>query len=181
MHKNWGVFIAAIFIVILTECILLCCRKVARNVPGNYILLLIFTLGESYMVSNICSYYSLSQPKVVILAGLGTVLITLACTIYAFTTKTDFTLMGGFMWIMGMTALVLVLFTWVFRWNTFIHNFIIALCILFFGIFLIFDTQMIVGKGKHKLSLDDYVIGALILYVDIITIFVYLLDLLSKR
>lgn len=32
-----------------------------------------------------------------------------------------------------------------------------------------------------QLSMDDYVVGALILYIDIIQIFLYLLELLSKK
>jgi FtsH-binding integral membrane protein len=46
---------------------------------------------------------------------------------------------------------------------------------------LIHDTQLIVGKGKWKLGLDDYIVGALIIYVDIITIFLYLLALFAKK
>ena len=145
MQKNWGILIGAIVIVIVTECILFCCRGTARKVPVNYILLLIFTLGEAYLVSSICSFYALSQPEVLIFAGLGTVLITLTCTIYAFITKTDFTLMGSFMWILCASVLILVIFTWWLKWKLFLYNFVIALCIFIFGIFLIFDTQLIVG------------------------------------
>ena len=181
MQKNWGLMIVAGVMIIVTECMLLCCRSVARKVPLNYILLGLFTICEAYIVSASCSYASLSQPGILIEAGLGTALITLACTIYAFTTKSDFTVMGGAMWILAMTLLVLILSTWVFRWNTILYNSIIALCIFVFGIFLVFDTQLIVGKGKHRLSLDDYIIAALILYLDIITIFLYLLELLRDK
>ena len=181
MQKNWGVLIFAFVTAISTEITIICCRKPAKKVPLNYLLLLVFTLCQAYIVSNLCSYYALSQPGVIVSAGLGTVLITFACTIYAFTTKTDFTLMGGLIFILCMSVIVLGVFTWVFRMNSFLYNCIISLCIFVFGIFLIYDTQLIVGKGRHKLSIDDYVIAALILYVDIITIFVYLLSLLSEK
>ena len=181
MQKNWGFLIVAFIVMIFTEIALICCRKMARKVPVNYILLLIFTLCESYLVANICSYYAISQPGIVIMSGLGTALITLACTLYAFFTKTDFTMMGGMIWLLAMSLLILVLFSFLFVWNTFLYNCIIAFCIFLMGIFLIYDTQLIVGKGKHKLSLDDYVIGALLIYTDIITIFLYLLALLGKK
>ena len=181
MQKNWGVLIFAFVTAIILEITIICCRKPARKVPLNYFLLLLFTLCEAYIVSNLCSYYALSQPGVIVLAGLGTVLITFACTIYAFTTKTDFTLMGGFIFVLCMALLILVMFTWVLRINSILQNCIISLCIFVFGIFLIYDTQLIVGKGRHKLSIDEYVIAALILYVDIITIFVYMLSLLSDK
>ena len=35
------------------------------------------------------------------------------------------------------------------------------------------------GGTKHELSLDDYIIGALMLYIDIIGLFLELLRLLS--
>ena len=183
MQQNWGILVAAIFVMIFTEIALLCCRKMARKVPTNYILLLIFTLCETYLVGNICSYYALSQPGIVQVAGLGTSVITAACTLYAFTTKTDFTIMGGLIWLLSFSLMLLILFTWIIGgiYNSFVNNAIISLCIFLMGIFLIYDTQLIVGKGKHKLSLDDYVIGALIIYVDIITIFLYILALFGKK
>ena len=85
------------------------------------------------------------------------------------------------MWILALTLIFLMIATWVLKWNRVLYNCIIALCIVVFGIFLIFDTQLIVGKGRHRLSLDDYIIAALILYLDIITIFLYLLDLLKDK
>ena len=40
----WPLAFAAIFIGIIVEVALICCRSVARKVPTNYILLLVFTL-----------------------------------------------------------------------------------------------------------------------------------------
>lgn len=36
--------------------LLFCVPKFAWKVPYNYILLLIFTICEGYMISNLCSY-----------------------------------------------------------------------------------------------------------------------------
>jgi protein lifeguard len=181
MEQNWGFLLLAIFVVIGTEIALICVRPLARKVPINFILLAIFTFAESYMVSYISSYYAADNSDTVIMAGAGTVLITLACTLYACTTKTDFTMMGGMIWCLSMSLMMLALFSWIFAFNNFMYNAITALCIFLFGIFLIYDTQLIVGKGKHKLSLDDYIVGAMIIYLDIITIFLYLLQLLGRR
>jgi hypothetical protein len=43
--------------MIVTEITILCC-KVGRSPPYNYLLLLIFTLSEAYMVSFICAIVS---------------------------------------------------------------------------------------------------------------------------
>ena len=52
------------------------------------ILLGVFTLSESYLVSLICSIYT---PESVLLAGVATLAATLGITFYAITSKTDFT------------------------------------------------------------------------------------------
>jgi FtsH-binding integral membrane protein len=40
---------------------------------------------------------------------------------------------------------------------------------------------MIVGNHKHKLALDDYIMGALIIYVDVIGMFLEILSLLGDK
>lgn len=51
-----------------------------------------------------------------------------------------------------------------------------------FGIFLVYDTQLVVG-GKHRaisFSSDDYIFAALNLYIDIVQLFLYLLRLFGN-
>ena len=38
----------------------------------------------------------------------------------------------------------------------------------FFGIYLVVDTQLVMGNNKYELNDEDYILGALILYIDII-------------
>ena len=71
----------------------------ARQVPTNYILLGIFTLSESYIVSFICG---LTNPEVVLVAAIMTLGITCSLTYYALTTKSDFTMAGATLFIVGM-------------------------------------------------------------------------------
>ena len=116
-------------------------------------------------------------------------MITIACTLYAFTTKNDFTYGRGMIWVLGMTLLMLMIFLTITTMSydgtdistPILYDCIIALCVLILGFFLIHDVQLIVGKGKWRLGLDDYIVGALIIYVDIITIFLYLLALFGKK
>lgn len=51
---------------------------------------------------------------------------------------------------------------------------------LLFGIYLIFDTQIIMGKFGNSLSIDDYIMGAMMLYIDIIQLFIQILKILSE-
>ena len=72
------------------------------------------------------------------------------------------------------------IFAWV-AWIPILHNLYCALGAVLFGIYLVIDTQLIVGGGRYSISMDDYVAGALILYIDIIQIFLYILSLLGNN
>lgn len=52
--------------------------------------------------------------------------------------------------------------------------------IILFSAYIIYDTQLLTGKGKHALSIDDYVLGAVMLYIDIVLLFLQILKLLGK-
>ena len=53
--------------------------------------------------------------------------------------------------------------------------------VMFFGFYLIVDTQMIMGGKGIELSVDDYVLASMLLYIDIVQIFLYLLRLLGNK
>lgn len=62
-----------------------------------------------------------------------------------------------------------------FTSSPFLRNLYCALGVLLFGIYLVVDTQMLLGGRSIELSVDDYVLASFCLYVDIIQIFLYLL------
>ena len=61
-----------------------CYRQVARTVPGNYILLGIFTIAQSYLVS--CTTMEF-EPEVVATAAIMTAAVTVSLAAYAFSDK----------------------------------------------------------------------------------------------
>lgn len=73
-----------------------------------------------------------------------TVGLTLALTIYAFTTKEDFTFFLAFMWVIGFALLLFAIFL-LFTNNPVIHIVYCILAIIFYSIYLIIDTQLIIG------------------------------------
>jgi FtsH-binding integral membrane protein len=68
-----------------------------------------------------------------------------------------------------------------FSSSPFWNNLLCALGVIIFGIYIIIDTQLIMGSHKYGITMDDYILGALILYIDIIQLFIYILRLLSER
>ena len=110
-RQNTWLFLLALGLNILIVIPLICFSSISRKVPINYILLLIWTSSESYMVSVACSFY---DPKIILSAAGLTLTATIGLTLYAIYTKTDFTFLGGLLWV---SAVVLffsgVLLLWI--------------------------------------------------------------------
>ena len=67
----------------------------------------------------------------------------------------------------------------IFWKNPIAHLIYACLGALLFSIYLIFDTQLILGKGQYSYSLDDAYLAAIQLYMDIINLFLYLLQIIG--
>ena len=61
------------------------------------------------------------------------------------------------------------------------HPFILAVLVVVYGLYLIYDTQLITCGKSHSLSYDDYILGSLLVYIDIMLIFLELLRLFGGR
>lgn len=88
------------------------------------------------MVSSICLNYSIEK---VLLAATLTCFITVGLTIYSILTKTDFTIMGGILVVLGFGFLGL-LFVGIFLKNSFYHKIVSFLGVILFGFYLVYDT-----------------------------------------
>lgn len=179
-----GLYITCLVLGIAVQCTLVCCMKVARSSPVNYILLTVFTLCWTFIIGYICALYN---AEIVMSAALMTAAITMALTTYAMFTKNDFTtLCGPFMcWgllviitvSMMMSILSMLVFSFTETWYPFAAGF----GVIIYGLFLLIDTQLVCGGGRYSLTIDDYIVGALILYLDIVMIFLELLKLFGNR
>ena len=158
-------------------CALICCGM-DKKVPNNYILLGVFTSCVSYLVG--CSCALVSDKMIVLEAAALTGAMTLAITVYAITTKTDFTVCGPVLFIMGFIfAMAGILFSFT-RSNNVIFA---AIGVFLFSFYLLVDTQMIIGGSNrsYKIDEDSYILASVALYLDIINIFLYILRILNSK
>lgn len=118
--------------------------------------------------------------KIVIQAALMTAIMVSALTTYAFTTKTDFTLHGGAL-MMCLFGLVGVSLLNMFLGSKLLDSILCWFGAFLMGLYLIFDTQAILGRGSLSLSIDDYIFAAMNLYIDIIQIFIYILRIIGDK
>lgn len=163
-------------------CALSCCRDAARTWPTNEILLLAFTTCQGIVVGFVCAHFSWQS---VILAMGITLVVFLVLTAYATFTETDFTGYGIYLivalgvFVSWSFAILFLLMAGVaLPWTLLIFD----LCgVLLFSMFVVYDTQLILGgKHEHQFTIDDYVIAALTLYLDIINLFMHLLRLVGE-
>ena len=88
--------------------------------------------------------------------------------------------MGPYLFVVIICFMIFGFFAAIFRSNT--ANIVYAcLGVLIFSMYLVYDTQLLVGGKKYQLSEEEYVFGALTIYIDVIQIFLYLLELFGRR
>lgn len=172
-----GLFFAALVITLILIIAIMCFKRIARRYPYNYIAMFTFTLFESYIVAFVCSYY---DPYVVLCAVLLAFAVTVSLTVYAFKTKSDFTVCGGVL-VSVTVSLIMFGFLMIFFHQRYVNIIFCEIAIILYSIFIVYDTQLIAGGRYQEISYDDYVIGAVMLYVDIIGLFMYILSLLGSK
>jgi len=164
----------AVAIVIMFA--LFCFPKVARSVPTNYILLGVFCLCQSWMVSCVTVF---EEPETVLIAASITAIMTIGLSMYAIFTKTDFTWYVALLWSLCFIMLQCAILS-IFYYSRISQIMISALVVFIVSIYIIIDIQLITGTHAHKYSLDDYVVAAMTLYIDIIRLFLELMRIFGE-
>jgi FtsH-binding integral membrane protein len=176
-HQNVWLWAVAMALTLVCIIALACCPDVRRTFPTNMIFLGIFTLCESFLLGSVASYYK--ADAVLIAAGI-TAVVALGLTIFAFQTKWDFTMCSG-----GLFVFLIILLCFGFLCaiiqNHILNIFYASLGALVFSMYIVFDTQMMMG-GKHQYSLspEEYIFAALNLYLDIINLFLFILSIIGQ-
>jgi FtsH-binding integral membrane protein len=119
--------------------------------------------------------YLIFPPDYVISAVLLTFGATVGLTIYAAKTDNDFTFCGAFLFAL---LLIIIFSALLFFWVGYIVFFLL-LGILIYSLYIIYDTQLIIGNKTFAYNVDDYCLAALNLYIDIIYMFIKILQLIS--
>jgi len=149
-------------------------HAVKNSYPANMALLLVFTLFESYIVGIICCMY---KTESVIIAAALTTGVTASLSVYALTAKTDFSNWGASLYA-GLWCIILgSLLQIFFPYSSMLNGLLSVAGAILFSFFIIYDTDQI----ANRMSPDDYVVGAIELYLDIINLFIYILRLIGDR
>ncbi|XP_013371389.1 PREDICTED: protein lifeguard 1 isoform X3 [Chinchilla lanigera] len=162
----------AFFAIII---ILACCGNIRREVPANYILLGLFTILEGLMLGAVSVFYSAEE---VLWATAATALVTVALTIFALQTKWDFTWLNGVLFV-SLCVLILYGILVLFVRSYWLHLLYAAIGTLLFSLYLVMDVQLMVGGHHSEMDPEEYVFAALEIYLDIINLFLFILQLIQ--
>jgi FtsH-binding integral membrane protein len=141
--------------------------------PLNFVLLSTFTLLEAFTLGVTVAFF---DTKIVLQALLITLGVFLGLTLFTFQSKYDFEGLGP--WLFGglialmMTGLVGIIIPFS---KTMDLIYAIGGCLLFSG-YIVYDTFLI----NAKLSPDEFIMGAISLYLDFINLFLSILRLLNN-
>ncbi|XP_054888686.1 protein lifeguard 3-like [Poeciliopsis prolifica] len=180
VRRNQAVYWASYAVYFITHLVLVCCKGPRRKFPWNIILLLIFTLALSYMTGTISSFYN---TKAVFLALGITAVVCIAVTVFCFQTKVDFTKCQGLFCVLGIVMFVTGIITAIvlsFKYMYWLHMLYAAIGAIVFTLFLAYHTQLLIGNRKYSISPEEYVFAALSIYVDIVQIFLFLLQIIGS-
>ena len=168
-----------ISIIITLVCLLLpiCSPNIYQQVPMNYITLIIFTLGYSWIVAATTCLYSSTS---VLVAMFLTFVTVVSLTIYAKKAEKDYTIMGGTLFV-SFILIMFSLFLLIFADISIFSLFTISLTLILFSVYIMYDTQLIIGNKRRKFSEDDYILAAVTLYLDIIILFLEILSIFGKK
>uniref|UniRef100_A0A3Q4B3F6 Protein lifeguard 2 n=1 Tax=Mola mola TaxID=94237 RepID=A0A3Q4B3F6_MOLML len=181
IQSNPGWYWASYAVFFVTYLTLSCCKAPRRRFPWNLILLAIFTLSLSYMTGMLSSFYN--TKSVVMCLGI-TAVVCLLVTVFSFQTKLDVTSYQGvlfiFCMVMFISGVVLALVL-PFQYVPWLDAIYAVLGAILFTMFLAFDTQLLMGNKRYAMSPEEYVFATLNIYLDIIYIFSFFLQIFGTK
>jgi FtsH-binding integral membrane protein len=150
--------------------------QAVRHVPGvNLAALFGFTTLTGIVISPLMYVVRQTNPDSILQAGVLTVGIFGGLTAYVFISKRDFSFMRG-MLVTGLIVLILAGLVNVFLVGSGAFGFAIAAAtLLLFSGFVLYDTSNII----RRYPTNEYVAGALSLYLDAFNIFLALIRILN--
>uniref|UniRef100_A0A3Q2GRC9 Zgc:110410 n=1 Tax=Cyprinodon variegatus TaxID=28743 RepID=A0A3Q2GRC9_CYPVA len=165
-------------VVLVLIVVLACCDNIRRRVPLNFIALGTFISNMQLLFDiSVCSYFN---AEAVMWAVGATAFVTFGISLFAMQSKWDFTPKAGCMWMFACSLLSFLMMCAIIR-SQYLYIFYAYLGTVLFSFYLLLDTQLILG-GKHRkyeISPEEYIYAALSLYLDIVNLFLLLLQIIN--
>ena len=143
--------------------------------PHNLILLTLFTICETFFVAHICIIYqNYGVGNMIVIAFAITMGIFTTLSAFVHCSKHDFSFLNTFLSI-GLLSMIIMSIVQLFVSYTIFSLIMGWFGIILFSGYILYDTSQII----HQLGPDDTIEATLMLYLDIINLFVYILQVLQ--
>lgn len=178
VRGNFLLLIMASCLMLVLYFMLVCYKSVRRIFPLNFILLSLFTVGMSYLCAAVTARY---DTKVVLIAVAGTALICLVVSLLSCQTWFDITKWSFIIALAGIVVVIfglVVMIVTIITYSPILWLVYSGIIVAMFSVFLLYDLQCILGGRREEMSPEEYIYGALTIYVDVVMIFMYMLQLI---
>ncbi|MCI4377728.1 hypothetical protein PGIGA_G00206920 [Pangasianodon gigas] len=175
VQVNIWIYLSSYIIFMVVALALTFSSSLSRKHPWNFISLSVVTLSLSYMVGTVASFHNTTA---VTIAMGATLVISFSIIIFSAQTRVDFTVCNGILIVLAVDLLMFGFFS-TFYYSNVLQIVYGCLGALAYALFLVVDCQLVMGRQKYSLNPEEYVFAALIIYLDIITIFLYILIILG--
>lgn len=176
-----GWMLLAFLVTFITLIVLSCSESARRSSPTNFVLLSLLTVGYGLVAAiTSCRY----ETKIVLFAFVATAVSCFIIAAIARTTTMDLTNCGTTLCLLGLAhmviGIVLTLILVPLGYAKLASLLVSIAGAMLVSFYLIYDLQLIMGGRKCELSPEEYIMGAVMLYVDIIMLFLYLLEIFKN-
>ncbi len=181
LFKNiWLIFV--LFIAQLALVVFLSFRIQRMSFVTAVVTFLLYSLLTGVTLSSIFFVYTQSSIAITFAVAAG---MFFAMALYGFFTKADLSGMGNFL-LMGLIGLIIALFVNMFLRSTTFDYIISAFGVVIFSLLTAYDVQRIKMLSQQleasgMSAMNIAILGALMLYLDFINLFLYLLRFMGQR
>jgi FtsH-binding integral membrane protein len=165
--NNTWIFILSLLVFISCLIISKCYDNIFHNTPLSYFLLLFFTIALSYLTSYICVF---SRPNFVIMLFFMTFALNCALTLFCEISKKELSTYGSMFFCSCISIILFLLFLFMTD-NPPSLILISSLWVIIYGMYIIYDSLLILGNRDDNLSCYEYIKVTFLFYTDIFTIF----------
>jgi len=175
-HFQWLASLSG-FVAFIISLALGFSSTLSKKVPLNYYLLGIFTLAQSYCIGMIAGEYDIES---VVTAMYLTAAVVGALAIYAIRSSKEINYYGGLLVLLSLGSGVFS-FMNIFTGFGFFDSLLCFGGCVMSGIYFIYDVKLLMGRDRLKLTLDDYIKGAMHLYLDVVRVFINILQIIGTK
>lgn len=166
----------ALGVGVITMLVLTCVESARRSYPLNFILLIVVTLAYGLIAAVMSSRF---ETETVLCAFGATALATFVVMLLAKYSSLDMTTCGCALCVLALIHLVVSMILIILLPSKTTALIVAGAGAFLVSLYMMFDLQLIMGGRSMELSPEEYILGAVMLYIDILNLFQYMLILFA--